>query len=127
MTLRRVLSLAACLLVGAVVGVLGTLGHRSVPPWGLVTALVVLLAAATWVRATVGPVAVMGYAVGWVVAVQVLAAGGPGGDVLVLADTTGYVWAYGGLVVVLAGLALPRTWFAERPVTLTRTVRGTDG
>lgn len=113
MTSHRILHLVAALAVGIVVGVLGTFGHRSLVPWGLVLGLVASVAAAVWVRATFGPVPVMAYLVGWVVAVQVLAAGGPGGDVHVVADTTGYVWAYGTVLLVLGTLFLPRSWFAD--------------
>jgi len=113
MTLRRTLQHLAALVVGVVLGVLGTFGHRSVVPLGLALAVVACVGAAVWVRATLGPLPLMAYVVGWVVAVQVLAAGGPGGDVQVVADTPGYVWAYGTVVVMGAVLGLPRSWFAD--------------
>lgn len=106
----------AALLVGAVLGMLGTFGHRSVAPWGLVLAIVACVAAGVWVRATFNPMAVIAYLVGWTVAVQILAAGGPGGDTQVVADTLGYVWSYGTALLVLGILGLPRTWFADAEV-----------
>ena len=113
MTPHRILHLLAALAVGVTVGALGTFGHRSLVPWGLVLGIVASVAAAVWLRATFGPVPVMAYVVGWVVAVQVLAGGGPGGDTQVVADTTGYVWVYGTVLLVIATLWLPRTWFAD--------------
>jgi len=113
MMLRRTLPYLAALVVGVVTGVLGTFGHRSLVPVGLACALVACVGAAVWVRATFGPTPLMAYVVGWVVAVQALAAGGPGGDVQVVADTTGLVWAYGTVVLMVAVLWLPRSWFAD--------------
>ena len=120
MTLHRTLSFLAALVVGVVIGVLGTFGHRSLVPVGLVLGLVASVGAAVWMRSTFGPMSVMAYLVGWVVAVQVLAAGGPGGDTQVVADATGYVWAYGTVLLVLAVLWLPRSWFADVAAGRTR-------
>ncbi|MGP7960474.1 DUF6113 family protein [Sanguibacter sp. A247] len=120
MTMQRFLMYVAAIVVGAVLGVLGTFGHRSVAPWGLVLAVLACVAAGIWVRATFTPMAVIAYLVGWTVAVQILAAGGPGGDTQVVADTLGYVWSYGTALLVLGVLGLPRTWFADTEVARTR-------
>lgn len=106
---------AVCFVLGAIVGLVGTIAHRSVPPWGVVAALVTLLAVCTVARAAAGAGSLLAAGAGWMVAVQLLSAGGPGGDVLVPAATIGYVWVYGGLAAVLAPLLAPRTWFAEVP------------
>ena len=106
---------AVCFVLGAIVGLVGTIAHRSVPPWGVVAALVTLLAVCTVARAVAGAGSLLAAGAGWMIAVQLLSAGGPGGDVLVPAATIGYVWVYGGLVAVLAPLLAPRTWFAEVP------------
>ncbi len=45
-------------------------------------------------------------------ATAVLAVQGPGGDVLIAADTIGYIW-YGGAVVAAVALILPRSWFSD--------------
>lgn len=120
MTSHRTLSYVVALTVGIVLGVLGTFAHRSLVPWGLVLTLVACVGAGVWLRASFGPTSVMAYLVGWVVAVQVLAAGGPGGDTQIVADTTGYVWAYGTALLVLGVLALPRSWFADVEVARPR-------
>ncbi|WP_402464255.1 DUF6113 family protein [Isoptericola aurantiacus] len=105
----------ACLL-GVAVGVIGTVAHRTEwadLPSGLVLALLLTTAAATLCRAWSGVGALLACGAGWLVAVQVLAATGPGGDVLVPAQTVGYVWTYGGLVPFVLVAFLPRRWFSD--------------
>lgn len=104
------------LLLGAVAGILGTIVHRvqwADLPLGLVLALVLTLSTAVMCRAWSGLVTLLAAAVGWLVAVQVLSASGPGGDVLVPAQTVGYVWTYGGLALVAITAFLPRAWFVD--------------
>ncbi|WP_277208986.1 DUF6113 family protein [Isoptericola croceus] len=104
------------LLLGAAVGVIGTVAHRAQwagLPTGLVLALMLTLSAAVLCRAWSGTLTLLTCGAGWLVAVQVLAATGPGGDVLVPAQDVGYVWTYGGLVLVAAAAFLPRSWFTD--------------
>lgn len=116
LTARPWLAWLVCLVLGVVVGLVGTVAHRSLPPWGLVAAMLTLLAVAVVARATAGTGSVLATGAGWLLAVQVMAQVGPGGDALVLADAIGYTWAYGGVVALLAALFLPRSWFTERPL-----------
>lgn len=109
------LAWGVCLALGVVVGIAGTIAHRSAPPWGVVASLVTLVAVCTVARATAGTGTVLATGIGWMVTVQLLTTTGPGGDVLVPAAVIGYVWAYGGLVAVLLPLLAPRSWFAEVP------------
>jgi small-conductance mechanosensitive channel len=102
-------------LLGIVIGVVGTAVHRSRPPLGLILALLIVLVAALFARASTGWVGMLALAMGIGSTTAVLGASGPGGDVLVVADTLGYVWYVGAAVVALAGLA-PRGWFSDRPV-----------
>lgn len=110
------LAWGVCLALGLVVGLVGTVAHRSAPPWGLVAAMITLFAVAVVARATAGTGALLAAGAGWLLAVQVLAQTGPGGDALVLADALGYTWAYGGVAAPLAALLLPRSWFTETPL-----------
>jgi hypothetical protein len=113
---------AACALIGAIVGLVGTVAHRApvvdVPALhlGLVLALLTVLAASVLARAWGGYAGLAGFGIGWVAVVQVLAIEGPGGDVLVPSQAVGYVWIYGGMLVVTVAAFLPRSWFSERPV-----------
>ncbi|MBD5787018.1 hypothetical protein IF650_12595 [Cellulosimicrobium terreum] len=118
---RVVVRGVVCALLGVVVGIVGTVAHRAPVldgpvPVGLVLALLAVLAAGILSRAWAGMAGVLGYGVGWVAIVQLLSLQGPGGDVLIPAQTIGYVWIYGGLVVVAVVAFLPRSWFSDRPV-----------
>lgn len=110
------LLLAAAL--GLVVGVLGTVAHRTQwhgVPAGLVLALVVTLSTAVLCRAWSDVGALLAAGAGWVVAVQVLSLPGPGGDVLVPAQPVGMVWTYGGMLMFVVAAFLPRSWFSDQP------------
>ncbi|MFC8597847.1 DUF6113 family protein [Isoptericola sp. NPDC057191] len=110
---RAVLALA----LGAVVGVLGTVAHRTQwhdLPLGIVLALAITLSTAVLCRAWAGLGPLLAAGAGWVVAVQALSVAGPGGDVLVPAQAVGLVWTYGGLLMFLVGAFLPRSWFTDR-------------
>jgi hypothetical protein len=111
----------ACAVLGALVGLVGTVAHRAAVVdlpvhLGLVLSLLAVLAAAVLARSWGGFAGLLGYGIGWVVVVQLLSLEGPGGDVLVPSQAVGYVWIYGGLLVVAAAAFLPRSWFSERPV-----------
>lgn len=104
--------------LGGAVGLIGTVAHRTQwadLPLGLVLALVLTLSAAVMSRAWSGLSTLLGAGAGWLVVVQILATNGPGGDVLVPADLTGYVWTYGGLVLFAVAAFLPGAWFSDRP------------
>ncbi|MCA5892397.1 DUF6113 family protein [Isoptericola sp. NEAU-Y5] len=103
-------------LLGVTIGVLGTVAHRAEwgdLPVGIVLALAITLSAAVLCRAWAGMSTLLASGVGWVVAVQMLSVEGPGGDVLVPAQTVGLVWTYGGLVLFAVTAFLPRRWFAD--------------
>ncbi|NUU17104.1 hypothetical protein HP550_07555 [Cellulomonas humilata] len=109
-------TVVAALLLGAVVGTLGTVMHRSIEPWGVVVCLALAFVAAVTARAWAGLVALAGYAVGLVVSVQVLSQSGPGGDVLVPDDQgIGWVWVLGSIVVTIVAGVLPGRLFDDRP------------
>jgi hypothetical protein len=110
--------IAGSLVLGAVVGALGTVEHRSVPPWGLVLVLLLVLAGAVTVRAWGGLVALLAYAVAWGAVVFALSMRGPGGDVLIPGGTAswtvlGQVWILGAWVPIAASAFLPSRWFQD--------------
>jgi hypothetical protein len=117
-----VLRIVGAVLIGMVVGTLGTVMFQAVSPLGLILALAASLAAGLTARAWAGYGTLAAYAIGWVVAVQVLSAKGPGGDVIVPGGhATSYVWVYGGFVLAIAATAAPRSWFATEPRPLPAT------
>ncbi|WP_418277620.1 DUF6113 family protein [Isoptericola jiangsuensis] len=111
--------------LGGAVGLIGTVAHRTQwadLPGGLVLALLLTVSAAMMCRAWSGLSTLLAAGAGWLVVVQLLATTGPGGDVLVPADLTGYVWTYGGLVLFAVAAFLPSRWFSDQVAP----ERGTD-
>lgn len=105
----------AALLLGAVVGAVGTVMHRSETPWGMVLALALVLSTGIAVRAWAGWITFIGYAGGLYFVVQLLAQTGPGGDVLVPAgDSLGWWWIIGSGLALAAAFA-PRRLFSDEP------------
>ena len=102
------LVLAACVLVGVVVGLAGLLAHRHAArpsgvllPWGLLLGLATAYAV---IRAlSVTPVAVRGAGAcgaGWVMAVVAAQVARPEGDFLVAGDPLGMGFVFGGMLAV---------------------------
>ena len=109
-------STVAALVLGILVGTLGTVMHRSIPPWGVVVCLTLAFVAAITVRAWSGFVALAGYALGLVVTVLVLTQSGPGGDTLVPdGQAVAWVWLLGSAAATVVAALLPRGLFDDRP------------
>ncbi|MCL3862591.1 DUF6113 family protein [Actinotalea sp. K2] len=114
---------AGALLVGLVVGVVGTAVHRAMVPWGLVLALATVLSAAVLARAWSGLAGVLAVAAGTFLAVQLMGGRGPGGDVLIPAQSLSVIWAYGHLGLYAVAAFAPRGWFVDEA----RSRPGRDG
>ncbi|MFC8193094.1 hypothetical protein ACFUMH_15665 [Cellulomonas sp. NPDC057328] len=105
---------AATFVLGLVVGVLGTLMHRAVRPWGLVLCVLLVLVAVLTARAWGGWVTYVGAVGGLFLSVTLLAGEGPGGDVLVPGtDLWGIGWLGGAAVAVVAVAVVPRRWVTD--------------
>lgn len=114
--------------LGLVIGALGTTVHRyGDESWysGMVLALAVTVAAAIMSRAWSGYSALLAFAGGWIVAVQLMSLRGSGGDVIVPAGTLGLIWNYAGVGLLGAAAFLPGSWFRDVPVR--GPARDTDG
>ncbi|GAA2890152.1 hypothetical protein GCM10010517_54430 [Streptosporangium fragile] len=121
---------AVLALLGLLMGVLGAFQHswyiRPVPVSAL--GCVALLFAATYGpgRAMRGRGAALAPAAGWTLVTMIWIAGRPEGDLVIANDLSGYVYLYGGLAALVAGVMLsPSTggsWlltphsFGSRPV-----------
>lgn len=111
----RVATLVVALVVGAVYGTLGTIGHRQAwqvgevsLPWGLVLALVGVAALLVAFRTIGGGRLVAAVAgLGVILMVGLLTLPGPGGSVLVVGDLTGTIWSIGPALVTVFVVAWP--------------------
>lgn len=103
-------------LFGVVVGILVTLHHRSVPPWGVVVALAVLLAFGVGLRLTTpGRGATLAGLLAMIGAQFVLAAGNTT-SVVVSQGVLGYVFTLGTVLIALIVLAWPDVSTQASPV-----------
>ncbi|WP_353827246.1 histidinol dehydrogenase [Agromyces sp. SYSU T0242] len=101
--------------VGAVYGVIATIGHRHAwqvgevsIPWGLVAALVGVAALLVGIRTVAGGRgAAIAAAVGLVATVGLLALPGPGGSVLVVDGVVGTIWAVAPALIAVLVVAWP--------------------
>ena len=105
---------AATLVLGVVVGAVGTVMHRWHEPWGVVICLALVVMASVTARAWAGWPAWVAYAGGVFFAVQAMAQTGPGGDVLVPSgQLIGWVWVIGSIGLALATGLLPARLFRD--------------
>lgn len=115
--MRAFLRLFGVLLLGMVVGAVGSVMHRASQPWGLVLSLALVATSAIGLRAGLGRAYTLGYLAVVMIVLGVLSQSGPGGDVLMpAADHWGWYWLGGAVLVVLAVLALPARWFSDQPL-----------
>ena len=102
--------LALVLLLGSLLGVIGTFAHQAMPPLGVVLALgtvgVFLAGLRAWASVR-SPVAAG--ALGIAVMSALLALPWAGGNVLVPANLPGYAWTFGVALIALVVLAWPDT------------------
>lgn len=107
----RIHYLLLWLILGAVVGALGTTLYRTAPPWGLIIALLATASLTVAARSFLRWAGLISAVIGWAITVQFLALEGPAGDVLIAGDTLGYSWLLGGILALFVGLILPFSLF----------------
>ncbi|MDI2099653.1 PIG-L family deacetylase [Ruicaihuangia caeni] len=97
------------LLIGAVMGALGTAAHQAVPPWGIALSLVMVASVLAALRAlNETRLAAVAASVGLMVVIVMLATPGAGGSAFIPATPAGYAWTFGPAVVAFIALAWPR-------------------
>ena len=116
-------AMIAALLLGLLLGAVGTTLHRTIRlnlPLGLLISLAMTLSAAVWMRAWRGLPALLGFGLGWIVAVELMSLTGPGGDMIVVEPTSdvawasaGTIWNYLGIALIVLVAFLPMRWFAD--------------
>jgi hypothetical protein len=100
----RLLRHAACLLLGAAVGLASVVVHRSGFPWGLGLGLAASYATAWWLWRSPSPRAATTYVAGWVLVLLGAVTGRPEGDYALAGDVPGYALLAGGLALVPVGV-----------------------
>ena len=124
MRLARLLLHAVLVALGVLVGALGSFVHAQVVagvPVGLLCAYALTAAAlataglASGSRS--GPAAT---AAGWLLALLLLSAPRPEGDLVVPGDLLGYAWSLGGLVLAAVGVAAPWPLLTTAPAAAGR-------
>ena len=101
------------LVLGVIVGALGTALHRTAPPLGLILALIATASLVVAMRSLMGWTGLLSSVIGWAVTVQFLALGRKAGDVLIAGDSLGYGWLLGGILCLFVGLLLPISLFND--------------
>src|SRR5690625_7991047 len=100
-------------LLGILVGALGTTLHRSAPPWGLILAIVATAALSVAARSVMRWAGLISAGVGGAIAVQWLALEGRAGEVLIAGGGLGDGRPLGGRLAVCVGLVLRRTFVRQ--------------
>lgn len=101
--------------LGLVLGAIGTAFHRTLPPWGLVAALAALVAGGVLARSFLDRVGQVAYGAGAIAVVVAMTYIRPGADLLITGQGIGVTWLIGSIPAALLLPALaPRRWFADR-------------
>ena len=112
--LRLNLQYGALGLLGLAVGAIGTGGHRFEPYWGSVMVLALVLAAGTFARAWMSWPGLWTFSLTWIATVLGLYFIRASGDsIVILGDTLGKVWFFGGSIMAVLPAFIPRGLVAE--------------
>ncbi len=114
--MERLSAVVAGAILGVMVGVVGTVFHRTsagAVPVGVAAGLVVVGAGATFLRALDGRAAAVWYAAATLAGIAALALVTPGADRILLPDAPGLGWAIGTVAVLVISLSLPDRMFGE--------------
>ncbi len=108
----RVSVCVMAVILGGIVGIIGTVNYQIA--WSIVSLAITALFLVGLRLFFATRVVAAFAAVGLLIAVSTLSQSGPGGSVLIPANTGGYLWAYGPLVIAFVVLAWPRFANATR-------------
>ncbi|MCX7521915.1 DUF6113 family protein [Microbacterium sp. STN6] len=117
----RILNFAVLLVLGAIVGAVGTVAHQATItmggvrlPSGIVLALLTVACVVTGIRlVTDGRIPALAFGVGLVAVILLFSQRSPGGSVLIPANTAGQVWVYAPVAIAAIAIAWPH--IARRP------------
>ena len=111
------------LVVGLVLGTVGTFGHRGVigvgavdVPWGIVVSITGVACFFIGLRAYTGDrLVTLAGVIGVLVPIFVFSMQGPGGSVVIVADTLGRVWDFVPAIIAVGVMAWPKLPARSRP------------
>ena len=112
--IRSILAYAGITLVGLVTGIVGAASHRYHPYWGAALVILLVLASATFARASKGWLGLSIYAGSWYLMVfGLFEIHGPGDSVVILDDALGRTLFVGGALAIVLVAFLPGSWMRE--------------
>jgi hypothetical protein len=112
--IRSAFAFAGLTVAGFLSGVLGAAAHRFHPYWGSTLVIALVLAAATFARASRSWLGLGVYAATWFLTVYLLfAIHGPGDSVVILDDALGRTLMIGGALAIIAVAFLPSSWMRD--------------
>jgi len=106
--MQRALQIIVSVLLGAAISTVGAVSHRSIPPFGVILSVLLVLMATLFVRTWGSWAAVVSFAVPYVLLTYLFTRQGPGGSLLIAADGLGYWWLYGGAGAIVVACVVPR-------------------
>ncbi|PKQ25882.1 MAG: hypothetical protein CVT64_07525 [Actinobacteria bacterium HGW-Actinobacteria-4] len=105
---KSVLAYALIVTMGLVVAIVGTSAHRAIGGWGVVLAILMVLAGAVFARTWKLWTGMGAFAIAWLMPTSLFALEGPGGSVLIVQDTFGLAWIIGGALAIVTAAVAPR-------------------
>jgi hypothetical protein len=105
--MRAALMYLIVVFFGAVVAVVGAIGHRSIPWLGIAMCLALVLVGAVFSRAWLGWGGIAAFAAPWTLLTFVFSQPGPGDSTLIVADSLGYTWLLGGTALIVVTCFIP--------------------
>ena len=105
--MRRALEIIVAVALGVIVSAVGSVAYRGYPPVGVSLSIALVLFATIFVRAWSAWTGVIAFAVPFVALTFLFTREGPGGSLLIPADSLGYVWLYGSAAAVVLASLVP--------------------
>jgi len=105
--MRTALAILVSAGLGAIIACVGAVAHRSVPPFGVILSVLLVMVAVVFVRAWVGWLGVIALAVPFILLTTLFSRPGPAESLLIAGDPLGYAWLYGSAGAVVITCILP--------------------
>ena len=107
---RTIARILALLIAGVVVATVGVGAHRALGYVGVSLGLILVAIAGIFARTWARWIGYAAYAGSWALMTMIYAQVGPSRSVLIADDLHGYLWLYGGSLVIILVALIPRRW-----------------